>query len=372
MRLTRIRLQEIRLPLREPFRVSSGGSTLRRILLVRLALDDREGIGECVATETPYYSPETVDTARLAIERYLGPALLDRDFASPGDVSAALDRAARGHRMAKAALEMAARDAFARHAGVPLARALGGTRPAVRAGVSIGLQEDTGALLDRVAAYLDQGYVRVKLKIARGRDRSTVAAVRARYPDIALTVDANAAYGPDDLDRLAALDEFGLDYIEQPFPADTLLLHARLQARMETPVCLDESITSADRCRDALHLDACRVVNIKPGRLGGHGPAIAVHDLCAGAGVPVWCGGMLESGVGRAHNLALASLPNMRLPGDTSASDRYWERDVVDPPFRLNPDGTVDVPAGPGIGVELDEAFLASVTVASGEVLSPG
>jgi O-succinylbenzoate synthase len=189
-----------------------------------------------------------------------------------------------------------------------------------------------------------------------------VAAVRERHRDIALTVDANMAYGREDLEHLRALDAFGLDYVEQPFPEDAVLLHAELQASMDTAICLDETITSPERCRDALELDACRVVNIKPGRLGGHGPSKEVHDLCAEAGVPVWCGGMLESGIGRAHNVALASLPNMRLPGDTSASDRYWTRDVVDPPFTLNPDGTVDVPTGPGLGVEIDEDFLASIT----------
>jgi O-succinylbenzoate synthase len=264
--------------------------------------------------------------------------------------------------MAKAALEMATTDAFARRDGDSLARALGGTAVTVPAGVSIGIQPDAAALLDRVAAFLDAGYRRIKVKIAPGRDTDVVAAVRERYPDVALTVDANAAYGPGDLDRLRSLDRFALDYIEQPFPEDALLLHAELQASIETPICLDETITSPERCRDALAVEACRVVNIKPGRLGGHGPSKDVHDLCAEAGVPVWCGGMLESGIGRAHNVALASLPNMRLPGDTSASDRYWARDVVDPPFTLNADGTVDVPTGPGIGVAIDEEFLASIT----------
>ena len=362
MRVTQIRLQTIRMPLRSPFRISSGVTHDRRILLARLTLDGVDGVGECVAGEAPLYSPETVETARHVMERYLAPALIDRDLEGPDAAGRVLHRVVRGHRMAKAALEMAVRDAFARADGVSLAAALGGEKLRVPAGVSLGIHDDTGALLDRVAAALETGYRRVKLKIAPGRDVDVVAAVRGRFPDAALTVDANGAYGRADLDHLRALDDLDLDYIEQPFPEDALLLHAELQASIDAPVCLDESITTPERCRDALELDACRVVNIKPGRLGGHGPSVAVHDLCAEAGIPVWCGGMLESGIGRAHNVALASLPNMRLPGDTSASDRYWERDVVVPAFTLNEDGTVDVPDGPGIGVELDEDYLASIT----------
>lgn len=361
MRIDRIRLQLVRLPLRAPFRISSGVTRERRILLARVDCGGVEGIGECVAGEAPFYSPETVVTARHVIEEHLGPALIGTDFDHPTEVGLALDRVARGHHMAKAALEMAAWDAFARAEGMPLATALGGTATAVPAGVSVGIQDDVNVLLDRIAAFLDQGYRRIKLKIAPGKDLEVVTAVRARFPAVALTVDANAAYDAGDVDRLKALQDFNLDFIEQPFPADALLLHARLQAVLDTAICLDESVTSPARCEDALQLDACRVVNIKPGRLAGHGPSIQVHDLCARVGVPVWCGGMLESGIGRAHNVALASLPNMRLPGDTSASDRYWERDLVVPAFALNPDGTVDVPSGPGIGVAIDEDFLATV-----------
>ncbi len=361
MRLERIRLQLIRLPLREPFRIASGVTHERRILLTRLDFGGVEGIGECVAGEAPFYSAETVDTARLVIERHVGPALLGRELAGPEDVAPLLDSAARGHAMAKAALEMATWDAFARAAGVSMTDALGGRGGSVLAGVSLGIQDDTAALLDRVADYLDQGYARIKLKIAPGRDLDVVAAVRVQFPGISLTVDANAAYSVRDLNRLRALDDFGLDYIEQPFPPDALLLHAELQAHLDTALCLDETITSPERCRDALKLGACRVVNIKPGRLGGYVRSVEVHDACAEVDVPVWCGGMLESGIGRAHNLALATLPNMTLPGDTSASDRYWVRDVVDPPFTLNEDGSVDVPTGPGIGVTLDEDFLHSI-----------
>jgi o-succinylbenzoate synthase len=363
MRVERITLRTIRLRLREPFRISSGVTHDRAILLAEVDLGGVTGRAECVAGAAPNYSYETMATARLVLERHLGPALLGRTFDHPGDVAPALDAIARGHRMAKATLEMAAWEGFARGRGESLAAALGGASDAVPAGVSIGIQPDLGALMERIRGFLDQGYRRIKLKIAPGRDVDTLDAVRHAFPDVPLTVDANAAYGREDMAHLASLDRFGLMLVEQPFPEDAMLLHARLQERMATDICLDESVTSPERCREALELRAARVVNIKPGRLGGHGPSREVHDLCADAGVPVWCGGMLESGIGRAHNVALASLPNMRLPNDTSASNRYWDRDVVVPPFRLGEDGMVEVPTGPGLGVEVDEDFLRSIEV---------
>lgn len=361
MRIERITLRTMGLRLREPFRISSGVTYQRRILLVFLEGEGVYGAGECVAGEAPNYSSETLETAGWVLREFLGPALLGVEFRAATELGRVLNDAARGHRMAKAALEMAAWDAEARSRGVSLSTLLGGTRSSVPAGVSIGIQEDTERLLDRVAEYLEQGYRRIKLKIAPGRDVTILDAVRSRYPGVPLTVDANAAYGPDDLDLLADMDRFGLMLLEQPFPEDDLLLHAALQERMETPVCLDESVTSPARCREALHLRAGRVVNIKPGRVGGHASSRAIHDLCQDAGLPVWCGGMLESGIGRAHNVALASLPNMTLPNDTSASDRYWERDIVSPAFRLQADGTVAVPTEPGIGVEIDEDYLESI-----------
>lgn len=368
MRIDRVLLRTVRLPLREPFRTSGGVTRDRTILLVELEGEGVKGVGECVAQETPRYAPETVETAGWMLERYLAPAVLGRPFDRADELGPLLDRAAVGHPMAKAAVEMAGWDAEARGRGESLAGLLGGTREAVEAGVAVGIQRDTGALLDRIAAYLEAGYHRIKLKVTPAGDHALLSAVRDRYPDIALTVDANGSYSGRDLDALLALDAYGLEYIEQPFPADALLEHAALAERLATPVCLDESVTSVGRCRTALALGACDVVNIKPGRVGGHGPARAIHDLCAEAGVPVWCGGMLESGVGRAHNVALASLPNMTLPGDVSASDRYWERDVVIPPFELDGDGRVAVPTGPGIGVELDEAYLRAIEVARVEL----
>ena len=363
MRIDRIQLRTIRLRLRAPFRTSSGVTHDRTILLVRLEGEGVEGVGECVAGETPSYSPETVETARWVLERHLAPALLGVRFERAAELVPVLEQAARGHRMAKASLEMAAWDAEARSRGQSLASLLGGARSAVPAGVSLGISEDRGALLERIGAHLAEGYRRIKLKISPGRDLEVVTAVRERYPEIPLTVDANGAYGIGDADHLARLDEAELLYLEQPFPGEALLEHAALQRVMRTPICLDESVTSAARCRQALALGAVGVVNIKPGRVGGHASSKAIHDICQAAGIPVWCGGMLESGVGRAHNVALASLPNMTLPGDVSASDRYWERDIVIPPFTLEPDGTVAVPDGPGIGVTLDEAFVRRIEV---------
>lgn len=362
MRILRVQLLTIRLGLKEPFRISSGVTHHRRVLLVRIETDRSHGWAECVAGETPNYSYETYDTALAVLERFLVPAIRDREVGGPERVGGALNGAARGHPMAKAALEMATWDAAARAEGAPLASLLGGRTPVVPTGVSIGLQPSIEALLEKVDGFVAEGYRRVKLKIQPGNDLDLVRAVRSHFPDLPLTVDANAAYGETDIDHLTRLDDFGLLLIEQPFPEDELLLHAAFQRRIRTPVCLDESVTSPARCREALALEACRMVNIKPGRVGGHAASIAIHDICQDAGFPVWIGGMLESGIGRAHNVALASLPNVRLPGDTSASKRYWERDVVTPEFTLNDDGTVTVPTGPGIGVEVDEAFLDEIT----------
>lgn len=361
MRIDRITLRTIGLRLREPFRISSGVTTERRILLVFLDGDGVQGAGECVAGEAPNYSSETLTTATWVIREHLAPAILGVEWDSAAELVPVLERAAKGHRMAKAALEMAAWDAEARTRDVSLATLLGGEKTAVPTGVSIGIQDDRERLLDRIASHLDEGYQRIKLKIEPGRDFDVLEAVRGRFPDTPLTVDANAAYGAADIARLAELDQFGLVLVEQPFPEDELLLHAELQERMTTPVCLDESVTSPARCREAIALQAGRVVNIKPGRVGGLAASVEIHDLCRAAEIPVWCGGMLESGIGRAHNVALASLPNMKLPGDTSASRRYWERDIVTPEFELDPDGTVRVPTGPGIGVEIDEDFIASI-----------
>lgn len=358
LNVERIGLETVRMRLKEPFRISSGAQEERRVILVRLFCGDAVGLGECVASETPDYSYETVDTAMWMLERHLAPAVLGLEFPTAVELGDKLKRAVRGHPMARAALEMAAWHIQAQLEDTSLSRLLGGEREAVEVGVSIGLQPSIDALLEKVRGYVERGYRRVKMKIAPGHDLEWVRAVREAWPELPLMVDANAAYAEDDIPRLRRLDGLGLMMIEQPFADDDLLSHAQLQNSIETPVCLDEAITSLARCETALRLNAAGIINIKPGRVGGHAESIRIHDRCASEGVPVWCGGMLETGIGRAHNIALASLPNFKLPGDISASDRYWERDVIDPPFTLGEDGTLPVPGRTGLGVDIDETFL--------------
>ena len=362
----RIELREIRLPLREPFRISSGVCTERRILL--LALHDATGVvgwSECVAGEQPNYSAETIDTAWWAIREWLAPRLLGREMPGPAAVQRRLDAGVVGHNMAKAALEMGCWDVAARLAGVPLARLLGGTRDRVTVGISLGIQETPDALGERVRRARADGYARVKVKIKPGADVDFVRAAReALGPASPLMADANNAYTLADADHLARLDALGLLMIEQTLAWDDLVQHAELQRRLATPVCLDESITSLDRTRDMVTLGSGRVVNIKPGRVGGFGASLAIHDFCQAQGIPVWCGGMLESGIGRAHNVALASLPNFTKPGDVSPSARYWERDVVTPEWTMSADGMVRVPLDrPGLGVSVDLDRIEDLTV---------
>jgi O-succinylbenzoate synthase len=364
-RLESITLREIRLALKEPFRISSGVQSHRRIVLVRLAGEGVEGWGECVAGEHPNYSPENADTAWLAIRDWLAPRLLGRRFASPDEVWPVLDRNVRGHNMAKAALEMAAWELAARAAGMSLAELLGGVSRRIPVGVSLGIQENPAALAAKAGAALERGYRKIKLKIEPGSDVEFVRAVRqALGPRAPLMADANNAYQPEDAAHLAILDELDLLMIEQPLAWDDLLRHAELQRLLRTPICLDESITSPERAADMIALGAGRIVNIKPGRVGGFRQSLAIHDLCALHGIPVWCGGMLESGIGRGHNVALASLPNFTLPGDLSPSERYWERDVVEPEWTMDREGWVEVPRGrPGIGVTADLARIEALTV---------
>ena len=371
--VVRLVLREIALSLREPFRTSSGLTHHRRILLVE-AIDagGEIGWGECVAEEAPAYSAETIDTAWLAIPQWVAPAVVGRTFAGPEDLFPALDRAFRGHPMAKAAVEMAAWDLAARQEGVSLSRLLGGTGERVESGISLGIQVSPEALAARARAAVSEGYRRVKVKVAPGEDVPFAAAAREAVGDgFPLSLDANAAYTLDDLEVLQRLDALQPAMIEQPLGPDDLTGHARLQQALDTPICLDESITSAARAADAIALGAVRIINIKPGRVGGHTPARWIHDLAQRHGVPVWCGGMLESGIGRAHNVALASLPGFTLPGDLSPSRRYWERDIVDPEWELS-DGTLRVPLDrPGIGVEVDRDLVESITVRRLEV-GPG
>jgi o-succinylbenzoate synthase len=348
-----LELVRVELPLVVPFRTSFGVQTTREALLVHAVTDEAEGWGECVTPAAPVYSEEYTDGAADVLERHLVPRLLGATpTVGARDVRDRLG-GFKGHRMAKAALEVAVLDAQLRAAGIPLARHLGATTDRVPAGVSVGIPDGgTSELLDLVAGYLEEGYLRIKAKVARGHDVTPMAALRARFGDeLALQVDANAGYDPDDGDDVAALDgldELGLVQLEQPFAADRLRDHARHAARWRTPVCLDESILDAVRARDAIEAGAARIVNIKPGRVGGLLESVRIHDTCEALGVPVWCGGMLETGIGRAANVALAALPGFRLPGDTSASARYFAEDLTEP-FALA-EGHVAVPTGPGLG----------------------
>lgn len=363
--LDRLVLREIRLTLREPFRISSGEVRERRIILCELF--DRDGAqawSECVVDDEPNYSPETLDTAWPTLVRVLAPRLLGRAIDAPGDVHDRLDRDVRGHNMAKAALEMGMWGLAATKAGVPLARLIGGTRDRIATGISLGIQRDVHALIQRAEAAIAEGYNKVKIKIAPGHDVDWVRAVRTAVGEEAhLMADANNAYTLADADRLAALDDLGLMMIEQPLAWDDLVRHAELQRRLRTPLCLDESITSLDRAQDMVTLGAGRIINIKPGRVGGFTASLAIHDYCEQMGIPVWCGGMLESGIGRAYNVALASLPNFTLPGDVSASKRYWKRDIIEPWVETTPAGTIALRDEPGFGYAIDHDFLKSITV---------
>jgi o-succinylbenzoate synthase len=364
LHIAHIELREIRLPLREPFRISSGEVTERRILLVRIT--DADGVvawSECVAGEHPNYSSETVETAWLALRAWFGPRLLAAAVDGARSVDALLAHDVRGHRMARAALEMGMWGLAADRDGVPLAQLLGGTRQHIEVGISLGIQASPAALVERARAALADGYRRIKLKIAPGTDIEFVAAVRAALGrEAPLMVDANNAYSIADAGTLARLDDFGLLMIEQPLDHEDLVRHAELQRTLRTPLCLDESITSVDRAHDMIVLGSGRIVNIKPGRVGGFAQSIAIHDLCAAHDVPVWCGGMLESGIGRAYNVALASLPNFRMAGDTSPSARYWARDIVTPEWTMT-DGTMNVPTTAGIGVSVDMNRIDDLTV---------
>ncbi|HEY2700180.1 MAG TPA: o-succinylbenzoate synthase [Pseudonocardiaceae bacterium] len=363
MKLTGFELRRISIPLVSPFRTSFGVETGRDVLLVRAVTADAEGWGECVALSDPLYSSEYVDAAADVLRRFLIPALAAADRLDAGRVAHVLTPF-KGHRMAKCALEAALLDAELRTEGRPLARELGAVRDRVPCGVSVGIMDAIPQLLDAVAGYLDAGYLRIKLKIEPGWDLEPVRAVRERFgDDLLLQVDANTAYTLADARRLAELDPFGLLLIEQPLDEDDVLGHADLAKLVRTPICLDESITSAATAAAAIRLGACRIVNIKPGRVGGYLEARRIHDVCVANGIGVWCGGMLETGIGRAANVALAALPGFTLPGDTSASDRYFHTDITEP-FVLA-DGHLDVPTGPGLGVVPVPDQLDAVTTAT-------
>ena len=362
MRIERIELRLLRLPLVRFFETSFGRIVERRFVLVTVEEAGSVGFGECVADASPFYSAETTRTAWHIISEFIAPRVLGRAFDHPRDVFPSLARV-RGNNMAKAAVEMAAWDLAARRQNVPLSRLLGGTRAEIASGVSIGIQDSLDDLAAKVKKELDAGYRRIKIKVKPGWDVAAVEMIRARFGAIPLMVDANAAYTLADADRLAQLDRFGLMMIEQPLEYDDVRDHAALQRRLTTPICLDESIHTVRAAEEAIALEACRIINVKPGRVGGHRESIRLHDLCAAHAIPVWHGGMLESGIGRAHNIHLASLPNFSLPGDIAASRRYFVPDLIEPGIEVTRDGTVPVPTGPGIGVTVDWDRVDAATI---------
>jgi O-succinylbenzoate synthase len=363
VKLTGVELRRIEMPLVAPFRTSFGTQTSRDILLLRAVTDRAEGWSECVALSSPVYSAEYIDGAADVLRRFLIPALAGVEMSGAHEIAGRLSGFL-GHRMALAALETAVLDAELRSEERSFARELGAVHDRVPCGVSVGIMSGVPQLLEAVEGYLAEGYLRIKLKIEPGWDIEPVRAVRERFGDeVLLQVDANTAYRPADARHLAQLDAFGLLLIEQPLPEEDILGHADLQQRISTPICLDESITSAQSAAAAIRLGACQIVNIKPGRVGGYLEARRIHDVCVAQGVPVWCGGMLETGIGRAANLALAALPGFTLPGDTSSSSRYYEADITEP-FVLD-NGHLAVPRGPGLGVLPRPDRLAEVTTST-------
>lgn len=362
MKIDLIRLRELRLRLARPFETSFGITDERRVMLVELSAGGLTAWGECVAGEHPFFSDETIDTAWLITVRELAPRLLEANVERGSDVPNYF-RAVRGHRMAKAALENAVWELQATREQVPLAQLLGGTRPVIACGVSIGIQPSLSEQLDTIERELAAGYQRIKLKCKPGWDETVFDAVRERWPKITLSCDANSAYRMHDLDRLVGWDRYNMLMVEQPLWHDDFYFHATLQRRMRTAICLDESIRNRRDALAAIERDSCRIINIKVGRVGGFSEAIAIHNVASERGIPVWCGGMLETGVGRAHNIALSSLPNFSLPGDVSASSRYWAEDVIEPPVTVNQQGEIRVPDDIGSGFSVVPERVKRFTV---------
>ena len=364
LNLEKLELCEIEMPLKAPFETSFGTALKRRILIIRaFDRDGAVGYGECTAPEGPFFNHETIDTAWTIITKYIAPLLAKNSVKSAADVSGAL-APIRGNRMAIGGVETAVWDLEAKKANVPLWRHLGGTRSEINCGVSIGLQKSPEILLEKVTREIESGYQRIKLKIKPGRDFELVKIIRANFPDILLSVDANSAYELErDAELLKKLDDFDLLMIEQPLAAGDLVDHAKLQKLLKTPICLDESITCLADAKHAVELGSCQIINIKLGRVGGHSEAKAIQSFAAENNIPVWCGGMLESGIGRTHNIAMSTLPGFTLPGDVSASARYWSEDIIEPPVIVSEKGTINAPANPGIGYKINEELIKNLTV---------
>jgi O-succinylbenzoate synthase len=362
MRIERIELRHIKMELVSPFTTSMGTEYDEEHIIVRVDGEGITGWGECVAEGTPFYSYETVTTAWYILQDFLIPSILGKNILNVGEATHAYSKV-RGHMMAKAGLEAALWDLFAKSQNISLSKILGGTREKIDVGVSIGIQSSSVELINKVEGYLNEGYKRIKIKISPGNDIQFIEALRKEFPDILLQVDANSAYSLEQIDHLKQMDYFNLLLIEQPLGHDDIYDHSKLQRALKTPICLDESIHSLNDTRAAIELDSCRVINIKPGRVGGFAESKLIHDYCESKNIPVWCGGMLESGIGRAGNVALASLPNFTLPGDISASKRYYKQDIIEPEFIVNSDGTMNVPFKAGIGVDVNLNTLEKVTV---------
>jgi O-succinylbenzoate synthase len=360
--MERVELFVVRLPLKRAYETSGSRETHQTHVLARVESEGAVGWGESVAPEQPWYSGETPKTVWYALDEVILPRLLGADLAGPSDVDATLGWI-REHRMAKATIEMAIWDLFAKREGVPLSKLLGGTRDRILCGVAIGIHPSIEALIETIDHELQGGYQRVKLKIKPGADGHVAEGVRNHYPDLAFMLDANSAYTLADLPLFKRIDAYHPTMIEQPLAYDDIVDHATLQRGIATPVCLDESIHTSEDARKAIEIGATKVINIKPGRVGGHASAKRIHDLCAERDVPVWCGGMLEFGIGRAHNVHLASLENFRLPGDVSASERYFETEIIGEPFTVAQDGTMKVPTGPGIGVTVREDLIRKIAL---------
>ena len=363
MKIESITLHHISMPLVAPFETSFGRETDRECLLITLQADGLTGYGECVATRDPGYNYETAGTAWHILKEFVAPLILGQDVTDADDFQKRVE-GIRGHHLAKAGVEMALWDLLGKWEGKSLREMFGGARDKVEVGVSIGIQESASALVRTVESYLEKGYRRVKIKIKPGREIEETFAVRRAYPDLRVQVDANSAYTLETADALKPLDDLNLLLIEQPLYEDDIWDHRKLQAEFKTPICLDESVITPRHARYALEMEACKIINIKPARVAGLSQGILIHDYCRARNVPVWCGGMLETGVGRASNLAIASLPGFILPGDISASDRYYRRDITNERFVLNDDSTIDVPNGHGLGITIDEEALKQFTLA--------
>ena len=365
MKIETIALREIRMRLKAPFETSFGTVQDRRILLVELVVDGVSGWGEVTAGETPGYNAETTDTAWHVLSDFLAPALIGKNISKASDLPALMSHT-RGHEMAKSGIENALWDVEAQLGGVPLYKLLDGTIEEIVCGVSLGIRETPESLVKRVEEELASGYQRIKLKIKPGKDYKFVAAVRKEFPRIRLSVDANSAYSLEDASHLRSLDEFDLLMMEQPLSWDDIYAHSKLQSQIKTAICLDECIHNTRHALTAIELKACRIINIKLGRVSGHTEARLMQDTCRAHGVPVWCGGMLESGIGRAHNIAMSTLPGFSLPGDVSASQRYWSEDIIEPAVGVTPRGTILVPKTPGLGYAVKRDFIEKITVRRG------